>query len=222
MIQGVIFDLDGTLIDSEPLWQEAEIEIFNNMGLKLTRQDCLKTKGLPSFETVKFWHDRMENPEKEAPLLTQELNQKIIAIMKDKGKLKPGVIELLEFIKSKKLPMGIASASSMAHIKTVVDKFDLSKYFGLIYSGDFERFGKPHPGIYISACKKLNIDPLHSLAFEDSFNGLLAAKSARMKAVALLDEGQINESIYNFADLKIDSLLKFGNKEFDSIQTIMM
>lgn len=221
MIQGVIFDLDGTLIDSEPLWQEAEIEIFKEEGLSLNRIDCLKTKGLPSSEAVKFWHNKIENPKKEAALLTQELNQRVVTLMKDKGELKPGVIEILEFVKSKNLPMGIASASSMAHIKTVIDKFELNSYFNLIYSGDFERFGKPHPGIYISACEKLKIDPIYSLAVEDSFNGLLAAKSARMKAVALLDEGQIDETIYNFADLKIDSLLKFGEKEFGFIQTKM-
>ena len=220
MIQGIIFDLDGTLVDSEPLWQEAEINIFKEEGLSLTREDCLKTKGLPSYEAVKFWHDKLENPTKEAALLTQELNQSVINIMKDKGELKDGVMETLDLCKSKGLPMGIASASSMAHIKTVVDKFKLHDYFNLIYSGDFERFGKPHPGIYISACKKLKIDPVYSFAIEDSFNGILAAKAARMKVVALLDEGQFNDVTYGFADLKLESLTQFGQKEYDYISSL--
>ncbi|HBH50235.1 MAG TPA: hexitol phosphatase HxpB [Bacteroidales bacterium] len=221
MIQGIIFDLDGTLIDSEPLWQEAEIMVFEGEGLSLTREDCLKTKGLPSIEAVKFWHDKLINPKKEAALLTQELNHAVISIMKEKGKLKPGVLHMLDYWKSKGLPMGIASASSMAHIKTVVDKFNLHPYFDLIYSGDFEQFGKPHPGIYISACNKLKMDPVYSVAIEDSFNGILAAKSARMKVVALLDEGQHNDSVYDFSDLKIESLELFGDKHFNYLASLM-
>ena len=221
MIQGIVFDLDGTLIDSEPLWQEAEMIIFAGQGLTLTHKDCLKTKGLPSSEAVKYWYNKIDNPTKEAALLTQELNQMVIKIMKEKGELKSGVMEILSFWKSKNLPMGIASASSMAHIKTVVDKFELNEYFNLIYSGDFEDYGKPHPGIYISACEKLKIDPVYSISVEDSFNGILAAKSARMKAVALLDEGQINDTLYDFADLKIESLKIFGDKEYDYLNSLL-
>lgn len=221
MIQGVVFDLDGTLIDSEPLWQEAEIELFSREGLQLTREDCLKTTGLPSIEAVKYWYKKIENPSKEAALLTQELNNSVVELLKEKVELKPGVIENLDLWKSKDLPMGIASASSMAHIKAVVEKFSLNKYFQLIYSGDFEQYGKPHPGVYISACEKLKIDPVYSVAFEDSFNGMLSAKSARMKVVALLDEGQYNESKYDFSDLKIESHLDFNDSRYKDIESLM-
>ncbi len=218
MIQGILFDLDGTLVNSEPLWQEAEIEIFKEQGLSLTPADCQQTKGLPSIEAVKHWYLKLTNPTKEIGLITQELNQRVISLLKEKAELKEGALEILDFFSHKKLPVGIASASSMAHIRSVTDKFNLNKYFKLIYSGDFERYGKPHPGIFISACKKLNIDPVFSLAFEDSFNGLLAAKSARMKAVVLLDEGQIEDTRYNFADLKIETLKDFGEVDFNLFQ----
>ncbi|QQS51882.1 MAG: HAD-IA family hydrolase [Bacteroidota bacterium] len=218
MIQGILFDLDGTLVNSEPLWQEAEIEVFKEQGLNLTHADCQQTKGLPSVEAVKHWYDKISHPTKEIGLITQELNQRVISLLKEKGELKEGAMEILDFFNHKKLPLGIASASSMAHIRSVTDKFNLNKYFKLIYSGDFERYGKPHPGIFISACKKLKIDPIFSLAFEDSFNGLLAAKSARMKAVVLLDEGQIDDTRYNFANLKIESLKNFGEAEFELLQ----
>ncbi len=220
MIEGIVFDLDGTLINSEPLWQEAEIELFATEGLEITREDCKKTKGLPSCEVVKYWHAKVKEPKKEVPLLTQELNHNVIELLKEKVELKLGVIEMLDFCKTKKLPMGIASASSMAHIKAVLDKFELNNYFNLIYSGDFERFGKPHPGIYISACKKLKINPVCSLAIEDSFNGILAAKSARMKVIALLDEGQINETIYDFADLKIERFPDFNQEKFTFLEAL--
>ena len=221
MIQGIIFDLDGTLIDSEPLWEEAQLSVFSEMGVTFEHDDYIAAKGLPTHDAVKLWYDKIENPGKEPALIVQEINQRVINIIKDKGKLKAGVPDLLEYWKSKRLPMGIASASSMAHIKTVVDKYNLNDYFGLIYSGDFERFGKPHPGIYISACKKLKIDPLKSVAIEDSFNGILAAKSARLKVVALLDEGQYGDTTYDFVDIKVETLEGFGDREFEQLQQLM-
>lgn len=220
-IQGAIFDFDGTIVDSEPLWQRAEIETMNTEGLNLSEADTQNTKGINAYETVEFWYKKLSHPKKKAALLTQEMNQMVMEMLKTEGKLKPGVIEVLEFLKSKNIPVGIASGSSMAHIKIILDKFDLSPYFNLIYSIDFERFGKPHPGIYISACKKLKIDPMYSVSFEDSFNGMLAGKAARMKVVAILDAHQMNEPLYGFADLKIKSLADFKQKEFDYIESVL-
>lgn len=221
MIQGVIFDLDGTLIDSEPIWKEAEHDFLASHGLVLTPEDGLKTTGLPTIDHIRYWYDKIENPTQEPVSMAHDLNQKVIEMVKLKCELKPGAIELLDFWKEKGLPMGIASASSMAHIKTAIDKFELNKYFQLIYSGDFEDYGKPHPGVYISACKKLNINPLFSVAFEDSMNGMLAAKSARMKVVGLLDQGQYKETKYDFVDLKIESHTQFRQDKFEYLESLM-
>jgi sugar-phosphatase len=218
-IQGVIFDFDGTLVNSEPLWQRAEQALFASEGLMISEKDAPKTKGLASFEAVNYWCSQLPKTSKSPALLTQELNSSVLELLKEEGQLKKGVVELLEYLKSKNLPIGIASGSSMNHIKIILDKFKLNSYFKLIYSIDFERFGKPHPGIYISACKKLKIEPVFSVAFEDSFNGILAAKAARMKVVALLDEGQLNDTKYDFADLKIESLTNFGAAEFNLIES---
>lgn len=220
-IQGVIFDFDGTLVDSEPLWKKAEIEVFKQLGLNLSEKDCKKTEGLASFEAVEFWFKQLENPLKEQALITQELNQYALQLLKEEGSLKSGVIEALKFWKQKKVPIGIASGSSMAHIKTLLDRFEINNYFNLIYSIDFERYGKPHPGIYISACEKLKIDPHFSVSFEDSFNGMLAGKAAKMKVVAVLDKKQQKDTRFNFTDLKIETLSDFGPKEFKFLNTLM-
>lgn len=220
-IQGVVFDFDGTIADSEPLWQKAEIALFEKEGLIISNSEIEQTKGLAPFDSVSYWCSKAKKPTKSPAILTQELIQAVIELLKSEGKLIPGALESLEFWKSKGLPMGIASGSSMKHIKTILDKFDLNKYFNLVYSADFERFGKPHPGIFISACKKLKIDPVNSVAFEDSFNGILAAKAARMKVVAILDNGQINNTKFDFADLKIESLINFGAAEFSFIESLI-
>ncbi|MBN1118871.1 MAG: HAD-IA family hydrolase [Bacteroidales bacterium] len=216
--QGIVFDFDGTLVDSEPLWQRSEQEIMKTVGIELTDEDTKQTIGLTSFESVEFWLNKTKNTKKSAALLTQELNQMVLDLLKTEANLQPGTMEILEFLKSTGLPVGIASGSSMAHIKTIIDRFDLKDYFNLIYSIDFERFGKPHPGIYISACKKLKIDPLYSIAFEDSFNGMLAGKAARMKVVAILDEEQHKTTRFDFIDLKIGTLAEFKQEQLEFIE----
>jgi beta-phosphoglucomutase-like phosphatase (HAD superfamily) len=168
-IQGVVFDFDGIIADSVPLWQRSEVKILASEGIFLTEKEVSKTTGMAPFDAISYWCSQAEKTSKSPSFITQELTQAVIELLKSEGQLIPGNVETLEFFKSKGFPIGIVSGSSMKHIKTILDKFDLNKYFNLVYSADFERFGKPHPGIYISACKKLRIDPLFSVAVEDSF-----------------------------------------------------
>jgi len=221
MIEGVIFDLDGTLIDSEPLWQEAEIAMFESEGLKLTKTDCMQTKGLQPYDAVKYWHRKLNNPGRTVHNLTVELCESVIKLIEKNGKLKEGVSEVLGFWSNKKIPMAIASASPMKLIEAVVEVNNLSKYFSVIYSGDFEKIGKPHPGIFISTAKQLKADPVFTVVFEDSFNGMIAAKAARMKLVAFLDEGNFMETKYDFADLKLESFYNFGAADYKFLESLM-
>ncbi len=221
MIQGVIFDLDGTLIDSEPLWQEAEITTFASVGLELTRADCMQTKGLQPFEAVKHWHRKLINPKRNVEELAVELCERVKELFEKKLLMKEGVIEILEFWKEKKIPMAIASASSMNIIESVVKTFNLDQYFSLIYSGDFEKFGKPHPGIFITTAERMKVDPVFTVVFEDSFNGMIAAKAARMKLVAYLDEISPDDTKYDFADLKLESFHNFGAAQFNYLESLM-
>jgi mannitol-1-/sugar-/sorbitol-6-/2-deoxyglucose-6-phosphatase len=220
-IQGVIFDLDGTLIDSEPLWQKAEIRLFGEEGLFLTPDDCRKTMGLQTSEAVRYWLNKILNKKKSVDVLTKELNEIVIGLIKEESNIKDGALEVLELIRNKKIPMAIASSSTIKLIEAAVEKFNLQKYFSVIWSGDYETFGKPHPGIYISAANKLKIDPVYSIAIEDSFNGMISAKAARMKLAAYLDDGRFNDTKYDFADLKLESFHNFGHTELEFLQSLM-
>ncbi|HJX71575.1 MAG TPA: HAD-IA family hydrolase, partial [Bacteroidales bacterium] len=86
-----------------------------------------------------------------------------------------------------------------------------------IHSSEYEEFGKPHPAVYISAARLLDVKPESCLAFEDSFFGALAAKSARMKVVAVLDKKDYVSSRFDFTDLRITSLDSFGMHEFEDL-----
>jgi sugar-phosphatase len=122
-------------------------------------------------------------------------------------------MEILEFFKNKSLRLALASSSPMLLIDTFLEKFHLQKYFEVKHSAEFEEYGKPHPGVYINTARMLNVHPSACLAFEDSFNGVLAAKSAMMKAVAVPDEYHFPDKRFAIADLKIKSLEEFGEKE---------
>ena len=221
MIEGIIFDLDGTLIDSEPLWQDAEIKIFAEEGLQLTREECSQTMGLLPYDAVKHWHRKIINPTKSVEDIVIEMRDSAFNLIMERGSLKEGIAEVLEFLNNKGVPMAIASASSMKLIEAVAQKFDISKYFRLFYSSDSENYGKPHPAVFISTAQHLKVDPVFTVVFEDSFNGMIAAKAARMKLVAFLDEGRFNDTKYNFADLKLESFYNFGSAEYKFLESLM-
>ena len=117
--------------------------------------------------------------------------------------------EILEFFAKKNIPLAIASSSALSLIETVVDGLKIRKYFSVLYSAEHEKYGKPHPGVYISACEKLGIQPIHALAFEDSLNGILAAKSAKIRCIAVPEEINANNPKFAIADRILDSLLDF-------------
>jgi mannitol-1-/sugar-/sorbitol-6-/2-deoxyglucose-6-phosphatase len=221
MIQAVIFDLDGTIIDSEPLWQEAEISLFAEEGLFMTNQDCTKTMGLQTYQAVKYWHNKIPVKKRSVEELTVALNRRMMQLIRQKGEIKAGIKEILELISDKKIPMAIASSSTISLIEAVVDKLEIRKYFKSISSGDFVKYGKPHPEIFLLAASELKVDPVYCVAIEDSFNGMISAKAARMKLIAYLDDGRINDTKYDFADLKLESFHNFSIKELEHLQYLM-
>jgi len=221
MIQAIIFDLDGTIIDSEPLWQEAEISLFAEEGLYLTSQDCTKTMGLQTYQAVKYWHNKIPVKKRSVEELTTALNARVMKLIRDKGEIKPGVLDAIKLIHNLKIPMAIASSSTIRLIETVVDKFELRKFFPVISSGDFVNHGKPNPEIFLLAAAELKVDAMYCIAIEDSFNGMISAKAARMKLIAYLDDERINDTKYDFADLKLESFHNFSLADLEHLQKFM-
>ena len=177
--------------------------------------------GLLPYDAVKHWHRKIINPTKSVEDIVIEMRDSAFNLIMERGSLKEGIAEVLEFLNNKGVPMAIASASSMKLIEAVAQKFDISKYFRLFYSSDSENYGKPHPAVFISTAQHLKVDPVFTVVFEDSFNGMIAAKAARMKLVAFLDEGRFNDTKYNFADLKLESFYNFGSAEYKFLESLM-
>jgi sugar-phosphatase len=220
MIKAVIFDFDGIIIDSEPFWVEAEIGVFKSVGVHLDHELCRQTTGLNTHDSIRYWYDIHKWTNKSIPELHREIMDAMHTLIVDRVDLKEGFLDVLQLFISKKLPLAVASASPFRLIEAALKKFRLTDYFGVISSGDDEDAGKPHPALYLGAARRLGIEPVHCLAFEDSFNGAISAKAARMKLVAVPDKKDFAGTRFDFADLKIASLADFKQENFEQLHSL--
>ena len=220
MIKAAIFDMDGLLINSEPFWQNAEMEIFKTVGVPLTREMCAQTVGLRIEDAVKYWHARYPWYDKSISHIAEEVVWGVIKQVRNEGTLMEGVNYILEFLQAKNIRMALASSSSYDIINTVVDVFNLRRYFEFVYSAEEEKLGKPHPGVYLTTAAKLECLPRECVAFEDSVTGLVSAKAAGIKAVAVPEPHEFYKTKYDFTELKIPSLLAFKENEWLAVNGI--
>lgn len=209
MIEAVIFDMDGLLIDSEPFWQEAEITTFANVGLHLTEQDCTKTMGLRLDEVVEFWYRYQSWNHYSQKEIEDAIKTRYLELVRERGEAKTGVMETLRFMQAQNIPMAIASSSYMELIECVVERLAIGPYLTVLCSAEYEPFGKPNPSVYLSAADKLGVSRLKCLVFEDSFRGLLAAKAAEMKCVCVPDPSLAGDPRLSIADKVIPTLAHF-------------
>ena len=207
----VIFDMDGLLIDSEPLWNEAADEIFKQYGMHITPQQYATTTGMRVKEFVLWWFSKFNISAEHAAKAEQDIVHLVIDKINTKGKAMPGLAHIFNFFIDRKYKIGLASSSPMALIDVVTDKLGIRNYLDAIASAANLPNGKPHPQVYLDCAAQLQADPLQCICFEDSFNGLIAAKAARMKCVVVPSLHDSKDSRFNAADLKISSLQNFND-----------
>lgn len=213
----VIFDMDGVLIDSEPLWSEATDEVFKNYGISITQEQYSTTTGLRTKEFVNWWFSVYKIPAEKALQAEKEIVETVVEKIQLKGKAMPGLSHIFNFFIDRKFKMGLATSSGYAVIDTVVNKLGIRDYLQAISSADALEHGKPHPQVYLNCAEKLQSTPASCICFEDSFNGMIAAKAARMKCVVIPAAHESQHIKFNAADLKISSLQNFNELLMQSL-----
>jgi sugar-phosphatase len=206
----VIFDMDGLLIDSEPLWREAEIAIFESVGIRLTEQLCRETTGLRIDEVVGHWHTRFPWSEPSCEVVTKQLLGAAQRLIIQRGSLMDGARDLVAELHSQGAKLAIASSSPMRLIRAVVEKFAIGGYFSVLHSAEHEIVGKPDPAVYRTTMSLLGADPRQCLAFEDSLSGVQAAKAAGTLVIAVPAPEDALDPGFAVADVILRSLRDFS------------
>ena len=185
--RGVVFDVDGVLFDSERLMHQVWKEVGAEMGWPQPGEDYLEFVG----NGRSIIYDKMlsfygsDFPKEE---FLQRCSQRLQEQMEQNGvPLKPGVRTLLDFLQSRGIPMALATSTAMVRTRPRMELAGLTGYFQAMITGDQIQNGKPHPDIYLAACKALGTDPKSTLAVEDSRNGILSASAAGMPVAMVPD-----------------------------------
>jgi|LauGreDrversion4_2_1035121.scaffolds.fasta_scaffold44588_3 sugar-phosphatase len=205
--QLVIFDMDGLLIDSEPFWKIAEKEVFGQLGVHLTDDLLRQVMGFRLSEVVTYWYHYKPWPNPDFKQTETDVLTCVKHLILEEANAMPGVYEVLAYCKQHHYKIALASSSAMELIDVVVDKLNIRQYFDVIWSAQYEAYGKPHPAIFLSVANKLQVQPHHCLVFEDAINGVIAAKAARMQCIAVPEEISFNDPRFAIADGKVPSLL---------------
>ena len=208
--KAVIFDMDGVLIDSEPFWQKAQIEVMKDLGVEITEKECEETMGLRIDALVGHWYNKYRWDGPGISETCSTIVNRVAAHVMESGEAKTGVHQTLEAIKTKGFKIGLATSSPMALVDAVLVRLNIGHYFAVRHSAEFEEYGKPHPAVYIQTATQLGFVPQECIAVEDSFNGLLAAKSATMKTIVIPEAINANNPRFSIADIQLSSLAELS------------
>ncbi|WP_040976429.1 hexitol phosphatase HxpB [Necropsobacter massiliensis] len=205
-VNAIIFDMDGVLIDSEPLWKQAGVEIFNAFDLPATWADMVALTGLPSRGIV----DKIYQKYHKAPLPAEEmasrLNEHAIALILDQKPLMKGVKETLEKLTALGYRLAVASASPRKLLEEITQRCDIAQYFDYLSSATELAYNKPHPQVYLHAADMLNSAPCNCLGIEDSVVGMTAVKAASMKCIVIPDQSMKTDPRWSLADAQLNAL----------------
>lgn len=185
-IEAIIFDLDGTLVDSMWIWKQIDIDFLLKRGIELPEDLQKSIEGMSFTETANYFIDRFELKE-PIDRVQAEWNDMALELYKKSIPLKNGVRALLDAAIAKGIPMGIGTSNSRVLLMAVLEAHGIHHLFKSIRTSCEVEKGKPHPDIFLKVAEDLGVKPENCLVFEDTHAGVIAGKSAGMQVVAIFD-----------------------------------
>jgi HAD superfamily hydrolase (TIGR01509 family) len=182
-VEAVVFDLDGVLIDSEHVWDEARRQLARDRGGRWTETASRDMMGMSSLEWSRYMHEVIGVPDSPEEI-SAEVVRRLARIYRRELPLFDGAVEAVERLAGR-WPLGLASSSNRELIDLVLELSGLERFFGATVSSEEVRRGKPAPDVYVETARRLGVDPARCAAIEDSENGIRSAKAAGLRVLAI-------------------------------------
>jgi HAD superfamily hydrolase (TIGR01509 family) len=205
VIEGVAFDLDGVLLDSEQVWDEAREQLTRERGGRWHERAQRDMMGMSSLEWSRYMHDELglrEAPEE----ISREVVRRLEALYRERLPVVPGAREAVARLGAR-WPLALASSSNRELIDLVLELMGVQELFRATVSSEEVARGKPAPDVYLEAARRLGVQPERCAAIEDSQNGILSAKAAGMRVLAIPNRHfPPDEDVLAQADVVLESL----------------
>lgn len=215
MINAVIFDMDGIMIDSEPLWEKTERILLARRNIDYSPDYRDKIVGLNQRDSGRLLVDTFDLEETVEEIINERISI-LTSIYEKELELIPALLPLLERLGEEGYGLAVASSSPLRVVSFVLDMFSLRGHFLAVVSGDSVANGKPHPDIYVHTAETLGVTPAECVAIEDSINGLRSAKGAGMYCIAVPDK-RLTPAQFKDADVILGSLREITPETIKSL-----
>lgn len=220
-IQSVLWDMDGTLVDTEPVWWRAEIATLNRLGARWTVEDCKSLVGSDLAASAEVWMSRLPAGVITREKLVAEVHGEVIRGLKAGVTFQPGALDLLSALRTAGVPCALVSASYRSMVDAVLSHCP-PDVFGVTVAGDEVSRGKPHPESYLTAARLLGADPAVSVVLEDSPPGAAAGNAAGAVVVAIpqhvpMPEAPRRVQVASLAELTVEDLRRLVARANDEV-----
>ena len=210
-IKLIIFDMDGLILDTEKLYLEYGLEVFEELGYDITEEVFLGTVGMTDKSSGEYY-SKLYGENFDYKIIVEKIDVKLLVTSKDgKVGLKNGLFELLKFLDENDVKKVVATSTARKKAEFMLENAGILDRFDFLVCGDEVKKGKPNPEIFLKAAEIAGVDPKNCMVLEDSHNGLRAANSAGMLPVMIPDLLEINEEIEKivFKNLKtLDNVIE--------------
>lgn len=204
--KAVIFDMDGVVIDSEGFWSIAEREVFTSLGVEMTEENCQLTRMMTVTEASNFWFEKCPWSNVSIQEAEQMVVARVIELIKTRDCEIAHIRDFIQYLKSLGCKIGLATNSPAHFIPVCLERAAIADLFDVVASAEDEANGKPHPDVYLTTARKLDVRPEDCVVIEDSCHGIEAGKRAGMTVIGFTN-GR-TEIVFDIADYMLHSYLR--------------